>query len=373
LAQQGVGLRLGQRQLAEEPQHRTGLVQGHTDDVHQEGQHHQDFQTVFAAGRDARDARLVAPGASEDAIANPHGAALFQPPHGPLADQPALRAADPGGIDVPSAFRLGEFQDGRAPAGGFLASSASLPTLGFRIDTVGRGRCLGVGWATAGLAPHLRLILRQSLRKTLRFSFESPDRLPLLVDKIEQLLDRDLPSHSSRSELLGIQGPGIKGLGIHPVPPVGEGAAVANRGVPRSSLGGRQAAPHRSVSRCQGAVKFRNDGAMASGASSRCAACRQTGASSRCAACRQNRGALLSCTLILARKSSPAATFGEGGDAGRASRQGNDNRPSESTKTLCQNGHVRPGRRPGSGWSCSRHTSACAGPSRPPGWRSWRY
>jgi len=56
LPQQGVRLRLGQRQPAKEAQERTGLVQRDANDVHQVGQHHQNFQAVFTA-RSARNSR----------------------------------------------------------------------------------------------------------------------------------------------------------------------------------------------------------------------------------------------------------------------------------------------------------------------------
>lgn len=56
LPRQGIGLRLRRRQLAEEAEHLTGLVDRDADDVDQEGQHDQNLDAVFTTPRDAGNA-----------------------------------------------------------------------------------------------------------------------------------------------------------------------------------------------------------------------------------------------------------------------------------------------------------------------------
>ena len=80
LPQQRIGLRPGERQLTEEAQHLASLAQRDADDVHQERQRHQDLDAIFAAGRNAANARLLTIGTGEKAIADEHGPAVFQPP-----------------------------------------------------------------------------------------------------------------------------------------------------------------------------------------------------------------------------------------------------------------------------------------------------
>src|ERR1041384_6655479 len=73
LPQQGIGLGLRQRQLTEEPQHGTRLVERDADEVHQKGEHHQNLDAVLATRRDAGNAWLLAIGTGMDAITDTHG------------------------------------------------------------------------------------------------------------------------------------------------------------------------------------------------------------------------------------------------------------------------------------------------------------
>ena len=139
LPQQGVGLRLGQRQLTEEAQHGAGLVEGNADDVHEEGQHDQDFNAILAARRDAGDAWLLAAGLGEDTVADAHGPAVFQAPHRSFADQCTVVVADAVGINVFGPSGVGELQLGWPTAWRFLATTlAAASAFHFGLHAVGR-------------------------------------------------------------------------------------------------------------------------------------------------------------------------------------------------------------------------------------------
>jgi hypothetical protein len=113
LAQQGVRLRLGQRQLTEESQYRAGFVQGNANEVHQEGEHNQDFDAVLATRRNAGDARFIAVRPDEDAIANAHRFAIFDTPHGAFPHTLAIAVTHAIGINIPKLLGVGEFGRGR--------------------------------------------------------------------------------------------------------------------------------------------------------------------------------------------------------------------------------------------------------------------
>ena len=66
----------------------------------------------------------LAAGTGEDAIADEHGPAVFQPPHGPLPHQVAIAAADARRINVLEPFGVGEFQFGRPTSRRFLPAAS---------------------------------------------------------------------------------------------------------------------------------------------------------------------------------------------------------------------------------------------------------
>src|SRR5262249_33530855 len=212
LAQQGVGLGLGQRQPTEERQDRAGLVQRDADDVHQEGQHHQDLDAVLAAGRDAGDARLGGAGAGEQAVTDQYRSAIDQAPDGTFTDQVAVAVADTFRIEVLQALRLREFQLGWATTRRSLAPPSALAALGFRVQAVGGGRGLR---GRGGLAACLGLILGQPLREALDGGFEPLDGLLLLVNDLQQLLDRQPTLENLGSQLAYVHAVGLVKLWQH--------------------------------------------------------------------------------------------------------------------------------------------------------------
>src|ERR1019366_6784920 len=108
-----IGLRLRQWQLTEEPKHRTGFVQGDADEVHQEGEHDQDFDAVFAPRRNAGDARFFTVRPGEDAIADAHAFAVFDTPHRAFPHQLAIAVTHAVRINIAKLRGVGEFDRGR--------------------------------------------------------------------------------------------------------------------------------------------------------------------------------------------------------------------------------------------------------------------
>src|SRR5712692_893991 len=142
LPQQRIGLRFGQRQLTKETEHGTSFVQRNANDVDQEGEHHQDFDAVFAAWRDAGDAWFGATSSGEDAIADAHGPAVFEAPDGAFADELAIFVSDAVGIDVFGAIGVGEFEGGGFASRRFFAASAFAlsATFFFGVEAIGGNR-----------------------------------------------------------------------------------------------------------------------------------------------------------------------------------------------------------------------------------------
>jgi hypothetical protein len=113
LPQQSIRLRLGQRQLTEESKHGTRLVERDANEVHQKGEHHQDFDAVLATRRDAGDARFFIVRPDEDAIANTHRFAVFDTPHRAFPHQLAIAVTHTVRINIPKLLGVGEFDHGR--------------------------------------------------------------------------------------------------------------------------------------------------------------------------------------------------------------------------------------------------------------------
>ena len=150
------------------------MPSGDADDVHQERQRHQDLDAIFAAGRNAGNARLLAIGTGEKAIADEHGPAVFQPPDRALPRQVAIAVANAIGIDVVVAMRVAEFQFGRPTSGRFFLPPplAALPPFAFAFQAIAR-RPGGLRLGKRGLVAYLWLVLCQPFRETSDFRFQA--------------------------------------------------------------------------------------------------------------------------------------------------------------------------------------------------------
>ncbi len=208
LAQERVGLRFPQRQRTEKLQYRAGFVQRNADDIDQKRQDHQDLQAVFAAGGGTRDARLGTAGTAKHTIPHQHGAAIHQPPHSPLANQPALVVGRVRWIHVFRMMGVCKFHlVGTPPRRFLLASPPSLlfaSALLFSFQAVSRRRQRRLGSGRSGFLEHSRLVLREPPRKPIQFRLQPLDGLAQLVHGVEQLIRRQSPIPKIRSQLPNI-------------------------------------------------------------------------------------------------------------------------------------------------------------------------
>ena len=96
------------------------FVEGEADDINEVGDRQHDFEAEFAATEDAGDFAVAVVGSAIDVVGDQHGAAAFQPPHGPRVRQLTLVLGQAVGNDVDLAFRVRDFVGGgkaAAPAG----------------------------------------------------------------------------------------------------------------------------------------------------------------------------------------------------------------------------------------------------------------
>jgi hypothetical protein len=103
----------------------------------------------------------------------------------------AIPVADAVRINVFGPFGVGKLQFGRPTPWRFLVPALAPAAFFFRIQAVVRRRCFCRRRRGRAHVADFGFILCQSFQEALVFTTNALDRLLLLVDEIQQLLDRD--------------------------------------------------------------------------------------------------------------------------------------------------------------------------------------
>jgi hypothetical protein len=103
----------------------------------------------------------------------------------------AIPLVDAVGINVFRPFGVGKLQLGRPTPWRFLATALATTAFLFSLQAVGRSCCFRGRRRDRARAADFGFLRRQSFLEALVFTTNALDRLLLLVDEIQQLLDRD--------------------------------------------------------------------------------------------------------------------------------------------------------------------------------------
>ncbi len=128
LVQQGVGLRLPQRQVLEEVHQQAYFVEGKADHVHLVGNGQHDLRPELAAAEDARNLAVLVLRAAINVIGHQDRLAVFQPPCHPRVRQPAICLPHPSREDFLGSHGLSDLLSRANPSARPLLSPPPLPS-----------------------------------------------------------------------------------------------------------------------------------------------------------------------------------------------------------------------------------------------------